>query len=111
MKLDEKRRMLFVISIIFVCFLSLSFVSAETNQSEDILKDSLSYKSFAELNSLIQDSSGVIELTDDYKFNSTTDQSYSSNGIFISKPITINGNGHSIDAIGESKYLPLQDLM
>ena len=45
----KKIKMLFIISIIFICFSSMSFVSAETNQSEDILQDSLSYKSFTSL--------------------------------------------------------------
>ena len=102
-----KKRMLLIISIIIICFFSISCVNAESNLTNDILGDDLSYKSFTDLQSLIQDSSGVVELTDNYKYNSTIDTSDFSNGIFIPNPVTINGNGHSIDALNKAKIFTI----
>ena len=102
-----KKRMLLIISIIIICFFSISCVNAESNLTNDILGDDLSYKSFTDLQSLIQDSSGVVELTDNYKYNSTIDTSDFSNGIFIPNPVIINGNGHSIDALNKAKIFTI----
>ena len=99
--------MLLIISIIIICFFSISCVNAESNLTNDILGDDLSYKSFTDLQSLIQGSSGVVELTDNYKYNSTIDTSDFSNGIFIPNPVTINGNGHSIDALNKAKIFTI----
>ena len=99
--------MFLIISIIIICFFSISCVNAESNLTNDILGDDLSYKSFTDLQSLIQGSSGVVELTDNYKYNSTIDTSDFSNGIFIPNPVTINGNGHSIDASNKAKIFTI----
>ena len=69
--------------------------------------------SFHDLQMLIDNSSGVIDLERDYIYNDTTDRyislhdknhditiylGKSDRGIMINKSILINGNGHSIDA-------------
>lgn len=55
--------------------------------------------SFESLNNKIISSSDEINLTHDYSFNEENDIEYT-DGIVISKSITINGNGFTIDAKG-----------
>ena len=53
--------------------------------------------SFSELNDLISSSGSVLDLYNDYIYNPNTDADLS-DGIVISKDLTINGNNHCIDA-------------
>ena len=57
-----------------------------------------SYSSFTDLNYLINNFDGQINLQYDYKFI----PGYDEGGITISKTLTINGNGHNIDAGGNA---------
>jgi len=91
---------------VYLFFINVLF-NAENNLTNEILGDDSSYKSFTDLQSLIQGSSGVVELTDDYKYNSTIDRSDFSNGIFFSNHITIIGNSHSIDAFNKTKIFTI----
>ena len=61
---------------------------------------SVSGGNFAELQSLIDATApgGTLTLTKNYTFNTATDLPYMY-GMFINKPITINGNGYTIDAM------------
>lgn len=52
--------------------------------------------SYSDLAKLIRLSSGTLTLYQDYKYNSGSDSAYK-NGITISKTMTIDGNGHTID--------------
>ena len=56
-----------------------------------------SFATFSELNDLISSSTSVIDLTGDYIYSSDSD-SHLREGILISKDLTVNGNGHFIDA-------------
>ena len=68
---------------------------------EDVLQDNTNGRAISQLEGLIKGASsgGKIDLKFDYYCNSST----SVNGIVIDKPITINGNGHTIDANGYSR--------
>ena len=56
---------------------------------------------FSELANLISSSGNLVNLTKDYKYTSSSDGSYS-DGITISKTVTINGNGRTIDGSGSA---------
>ena len=57
-----------------------------------------SYSSFTDLNRLIDNSNGAINLQYDYRYM----PGYDNGGIIISKSITVNGDGHNIDADGNA---------
>ena len=65
------------------------------------------YGSLTELNALIQKSNGTLELDKDYKFNDTLDSASFSNGITLSKSITIDGCGKTIYS-GEHRIFTIQ---
>ena len=97
---------------IFIIFISLTAVCASDNSTfdeistpnqdydelevveEPVLSDNPG--TFDELAELIQGSGDVINLQKDYKY--VSGDSVSGDGIAINRPMTINGNGHSIDA-------------
>ena len=103
------KRYLFL--IIFVCLFTISAVSAEEIGNETISYDSnLMAESVSEndlsmfLSDLQKkiddaDAGSTITLENDYKYNS----GFSSEGISINKTLTIDGNGHVIDALGQSR--------
>lgn len=62
---------------------------------EEIICDSQT-GTFNDLSELINGDSDVIELNSDYKYSST--DSVAKGGITINRPLTINGNGHTINA-------------
>ena len=62
--------------------------------------------SFESLNNKIIYSSEEITLTHDYSFNEENDTEYI-DGIVISKPITINGNGYTVDANGIARIFKI----
>ena len=114
----------YLLLIIVVCF-AISTVSAEEISDETISYDSsitadsvseynlnmiLSDKeiqgsadngTFTDLQEKINDADvgSTITLENDYKYNS----GFSTEGISINKTLTINGNGHIIDALGQSR--------
>ena len=72
------------------------------SDENQILKDVQDDGTFTALQSKISlaEKGGTINLTRDYKYN---DDFNSTNGIFINKDITINGNGHVIDGLSKSR--------
>ena len=57
----------------------------------------------SDLNDLINNNTNdTIALDKDYTFNSTVDSDLTE-GIWIDRPLTINGNGHTIDAKGKAR--------
>lgn len=74
----------------------------EANSNTSVVKNNLNYKSFKDLQDLIDtNSNNTIDINDDYKFNPAVD---SNNGIkIINRNLTINGNSHIID--GDYKTL------
>ena len=84
---------------------TISLVSDDNNKtlrslddSNDILSDGGSAGTFSDLNVLIKgtENSGTLTLDNNYRYDSNTDNAFK-NGITISKPITIDGNGYTID--------------
>lgn len=105
-------------TITFVCliciFLSISFVSANDfndtititeQQNETILTETISNSegTFEELNNEIQ-KGNELNLTKNYTYNTDTDNNLES-GILISKNITINGNGFTINGNNSARAL------
>lgn len=103
--------MLFIISIVLICSISIAFVSAQDNSTGELQIDESSninsidngeilsddeVGTFTVLANLIRSSSGEINLTKNYKF--VSGDSVSSSGIAINKALKINGNNHTIDA-------------
>ena len=76
--------------------------NAENQQAAETLGAS-DDGTFTALQSKIDQASGgsTIDLTMDYKY----DDNFKTTGIYIDKDITINGNGHVIDAMGKSRIL------
>ena len=71
--------------------------------SGDITITGVDVGTFTDLQTLITNTStGIIILDKDYKYDSTTDSSLT-NGVTISKNITIIGNGHIIDGNSEKR--------
>lgn len=105
------------LAILFVGLLTISTPSAADNSTDDMINSdsdtldltasdgalsatqqyslSATPGNYKELSDLIEKTkkNGILKLNKDYKY----DESFTSNGITISKPITIDGNGHTID--------------
>ena len=92
-------------------------VSGEDTLSVSLSEDELSAKdagTFTALQEKINNAGAgsTIYLENDYKY----DQGFSSDGIVINHKITIDGNGHTIDALGKSRvfdidaYLELKNI-
>ncbi len=101
----EKTKLL--IFTIFLILISITAVCANDNSTfdeittaddsqEDIPILSSGEGNFTELSELINGDNNVISLDKDYKYSSG--DTVTSSGITINKPITVNGNGHTIDA-------------
>lgn len=100
---------LFIIILFFMLLASLSAVSAMSDENttisannesitEEIIRKSGNSNSFTDLNDLINnDDSSIINLDNDYVYDSNRDEGLCE-GIVISKSLTVEGNGHSIDA-------------
>ena len=83
-------------------------ISADADsQSENILKEN-GYSSFKDLESLINDCENNLTLENDFKFNPETDSDLV-NGIVINKPLSIEGNNHTIDADNLSRIFNFTD--
>ena len=74
----------------------LKYLPANTTITFKVISNE---KTFSDLQDLIDAASDVLELDDDY----INDGSVSADGIEIAKTITINGNGHTLDAKGLSR--------
>ena len=73
-----------------------------SDDANDILNANIG--TFTELNATINNpnSNGIIKLTKDYAYDSTTDAAFL-NGININNSISINGLGHSISGSGQTR--------
>ena len=60
---------------------------------------------FALLQKLVDDADGVLNLTHDFTYSIGVDTI--TDGIVINKPLTINGNGHTIDALTNSRIFKI----
>ncbi|WP_296862809.1 hypothetical protein [uncultured Methanobrevibacter sp.] len=81
----------------------LKYLPAHANETFTV--STKGNKTFTDLKNLIDSASSgdTIELDDDY----TNDGSITADGITISKPITIDGNGHTLNANGKSGLFKL----
>lgn len=109
---------LMIVLIISLIFISISSVSAQTDDTDivkdiddnknklDILKDNEDVDgSFTDLATEISGSSSI-NLTKNYVYDSSKDSSYK-NGIVINKNMVINGNGHVIDGNHSAKMFQI----
>ena len=99
------KKMVLILIVICIFLLSLSTVSANDNsttlnKSDEML--SAGELTFTNLNEKINSDDSTVTLTDDYKFNSNTDSDFK-NGIVISRPMNILGNGHTIDGANAAR--------
>lgn len=110
------KKIVFISSMLFICLISISFVCATDNtidesiltiddsSDEEIIGDASNEESvsdssegnFTELSNLISDADGSIDL--DKNYTRLSGDSVANTGIVINKSLTINGNGHAIDA-------------
>ena len=106
--LNQKEK-IFLIFILFLCiFLSISFVSANTNITKDCDDSINQTSSFNDFQMLIDNTDDdEINLEHDYAFNNDTDSNLTS-GILINKSIAINGKGHIIDAEKKSRIFNIK---
>ena len=78
------------------------------NENTELLSESNSGTgSFAELEQYINNNKGyekTVTLTKDYSFNNETDSEYTITGICLGTYVTIDGQGHTIDA-KNSRYI------
>ena len=81
---------------------SKQLLTATVNESNVNKEDSSDAGSFNDLNTLISNGGNYITLNKDYVYNPTTDTHYK-NGITISKTITINGNGYTINGLNQAE--------
>lgn len=93
--------------MIVVVLLSISVISAantdlnnstqKSNKNNELLGES-DTGSLSDLHHNISSAGSTLNLTKNYVYNSTTDSSIAAGGIRLSAPISIDGNGHKIDA-------------
>lgn len=103
-----------IVVVMLILFMSVSAACAANETSDDIIGDDnhnvlktmqndvsavAVSKTFTDFENEINVSTGVFDVMDDYKYNSDTDKNCT--GINIRKNLTINGNGHTIDADGK----------
>ena len=124
---------LMMLAIIFTCLLAVSAVSAAENATEDIIADVASEDivSVENNNQTIEQTENeeIIGATDDGTFTALKnkidnaaegstitlendyvyDDGFDTEGIKITKSLTINGNGHSINALSKSKIFSLSN--
>ena len=103
----QKRKIIFITLFLFI-LLSISSVSAQENDtsvmgneidSKDIVGDVPG--TFTELNALIQNSNGTVDLDRHYKY--TSNDSSLNSGIVINKALIINGNNFTIDSSNNAR--------
>ena len=115
-----------IVTIILTCFLAISAVSAAENASDDLINTddasdvvgieenhaieqteieemigAIDDGTFTALQNKIDNAAegSTITLENDYAYN----KGFKTTGIEISKPLTIDGNGHALDAKGSSR--------
>ena len=110
-----KRKIILAALIMFV-LVSLTAVSAVDNNqtddlaaedsatvTQDILTDeSVGAGDFKELNDNVTSATTILELTKNYTYNPDVDLDYK-DGINITKDITVDGKGYTIDGNGQSR--------
>lgn len=116
---SDTMKVLKIAIVMLVLFLSLGAVCASEDISNDVIGDEsldnlettqtdvyTAYgTSFADLDSEIQNASGILEIGHDYKFNNETKYV---KGINITKSnFIINGNGHKIDANNQARIFDI----
>ena len=101
---------LILVSLLLLAIMSLGAVSAQdlndtsvsdfqdSNQIEDSNPVSSNGKSFTDLNKVIQDSDDVIDINENYTFDSQKDEEYKDGFLFLNGSFVINGNYNTIDA-------------
>ena len=96
-----------IILSIFILFFSISSVCASELNQNDFQTADIDDKTFSDLEIEINNcSSGdTISLNNDYYFN----ENYTVEGINISKNLTIEGNGHIIDALNKSRIFNINN--
>ena len=99
------RKTSLIFLVLFICFLTITCVSAQDNVTEEItspevdtpvLTESQSPGNFTQLSQDIENGGDTIELDKDYKY--VEGDTVSGDGIVINKTLTIDGKGHTIDA-------------
>lgn len=96
----QKRKIISISILLMVFILSLSAVSANESNETILATDNLppdlleGIGTYTELKNLINSGNDTINLDKDYAYDSSDNMNY----VGISKQITINGNGHTIDA-------------
>ncbi|MBQ8017447.1 MAG: Ig-like domain repeat protein [Methanobrevibacter sp.] len=111
----DKKYVLILLVLFFIAINSVNATSdidlvsnsSDDELSADNLDNILSEQTgtFTELQELVS-SGGTIDLTKDYKFDSSTDDDFN-DGISISRSVTINGNNHVIDAQGQGRIFEI----
>ena len=79
----------------------LSVDSSINNESDEVLGDGV----FSDISALVSAASpgSVVQLDEDFSYDD-----FSSGGVPISKSITIDGKGHTLDAKGKSRFFKVQ---
>ena len=99
------RKTSLIFLVLFICFLTITCVSAQDNVTEEItspevdtpvLTESQSPGNFTQLSQDIENGGDTIELDKDYKY--VEGDTVSGDGIVINKTLTIDGKRHTIDA-------------
>ena len=87
---------------------SIDDAALSDSQSEEnvLTEDPVQPKTFTDLNNLINNGESAIELESDYKY---VEQDNLKDGISINRNLTINGNGHIIDADGQARSFHVID--
>ena len=100
------KKMLLILMVICISLSGLSTVSANDNSTAPDTSDemlSAGDVTFTKLNDKINSNNeSTVTLTEDYRFNSNTDSDFK-NGIVISRPMNILGNGHTIDGANAAR--------
>lgn len=79
---------------------NIELATNNVNAPDNTVGNTGNPKSFKDLQNLIDtNTDGIININDDYKFDSSSDDK---NGIKITKNLTINGNNHFIDGNNEA---------
>ena len=111
-----KTKTTLLIGLIFLVLISLTAVNANENTTfdeiltvEDPLNENILADGggdFKELSEMVNGDETTLNLEKNYKY-SPGDEALS-DGITVSKPVTINGNGYTIDASGSARIFNIQ---
>ena len=104
----KKGKLVFALFLLACLFLSMSFASADNmtvtdDSNNETIVDNHPTKSFTDLNEKINDlNQTAIILEDDYINHGECDKNFTE-GIYINRSVTIDGQGHVIDANKSSR--------